>query len=187
MAAGGEASALGLDVRDVGSIERCVRDAAEWRGRLDVLVNNAGVAVRKPALELTEADWDAVLDVNLRGVFFVAQAVGRVLRDQEPSGGAIVNVASIMGLVGSPERAAYGASKGGVVNLTRTLAIEWAPYGIRVNTVCPTFVDTPLTRPMFEARPEYYDEVVAPRRSAGWRRSTRSRRRSCISPARRRR
>jgi 2-deoxy-D-gluconate 3-dehydrogenase len=157
---GGAALALPLDVRDVASIERCVGDAAAWQGRLDVLVNNAGIAIRKPAFELTEADWDAVLDVNLRGVFFVAQAVGRVLRDQEPQGGAIVNVASIMGLVGSTERAAYGASKGGVVNLTRMLAVEWAPLGIRVNAVCPTFVDTPLTRPMFEARPAFHAEVL---------------------------
>jgi NAD(P)-dependent dehydrogenase (short-subunit alcohol dehydrogenase family) len=86
--------------------------------------------------------------------------VGRVLRDQEPPGGAIVNIASIMGLVGSTERAAYGSSKGGVVNLTRMLAIEWAPLGIRVNAVCPTFVDTPLTRPMFEARPELLEAVL---------------------------
>ena len=158
---GGTALAVGLDVRDVAAIEACVRDAEAWRGRLDVLVNNAGIAIRKPAFELTEADWDAVLDVNLRGVFFVAQAVGRVFRDQQPAGGAIVNIASIMGLVGSTERAAYGASKGGVVNLTRMLAVEWAPHGIRVNAVCPTFVDTPLTRPMFEARPEFHDAVLA--------------------------
>ncbi|MFN8223629.1 MAG: SDR family oxidoreductase [Gaiellales bacterium] len=155
------AHAIELDVRDVTSIERAVGEAAALRGHLDLLVNNAGIAIRKPALELTPEDWDAVLAVNLRGVFFVAQAVGRVMRDQSPQGGAIVNVASIMGLVGSHERAAYGASKGGVVNLTRVLAIEWAPLQIRVNAVCPTFVDTPLTRPMFEARPDYYAEVLA--------------------------
>ena len=157
---GGEALAVALDVRDHESIERCVAEALAWRGRLDVLVNNAGIAIRKPAFELTPDDWDAVLDVNLRGVFFVAQAVGIVMREQVPQGGAIVNVASIMGLVGSTERAAYGASKGGVVNLTRMLAVEWAPLSIRVNAVCPTFVDTPLTRPMFDARPEFHAEVL---------------------------
>lgn len=155
-----DALAVELDVRDVSSIDRAVAEAVAWHGRVDVLVNNAGVAIRKPAFDLTEADWDAVLDVNLRGVFFVSQAVGRLMRDQEPQGGAIVNVASIMGLVGSHERAAYGASKGGVVNLTRMLAVEWAPIGIRVNAVCPTFVDTELTRPMFEARPEFHAEVL---------------------------
>ncbi len=83
VAAGGAAAlALALDVRDVGSIGRCVDCAASWRGRLDVLVNNAGVNVRRPAFEVSEEDWDAVLDVNLRGVFFVAQAVARVMRDQ---------------------------------------------------------------------------------------------------------
>lgn len=157
---GGEALALPLDVREQGSIERCVDDAASWRGRLDVLVNNAGVAIRKPAFELTRDDWDAVLDVNLRGVFFVAQAVGKVMRDHVPPGGAVVNVASIMGLVGSTDRAAYGASKGGLINLTRMLAVEWASLGIRVNAVCPTFVDTPLTRPMFEAQPTFHAEVL---------------------------
>jgi NAD(P)-dependent dehydrogenase (short-subunit alcohol dehydrogenase family) len=159
-AGGGQARALPLDVRQTDSIERCVAEAAAWRGRIDVLVNNAGIAVRRPAFELSPDDWDAVLDVNLRGVFFVAQAVGRVMRDQVPQGGAIVNVASIMGLVGSTERAAYGASKGGVINLTRMLAAEWASLSIRVNAVCPTFVDTPLTRPMFDARPEFHAEVL---------------------------
>ncbi|MGL6279363.1 MAG: SDR family NAD(P)-dependent oxidoreductase [Gaiella sp.] len=154
-AQGGAARAFALDLRDVRSIEACVEEAAGWRGRLDVLVNNAGVIVRKPALELDEADWDAVLDVNLRGTFFAAQAVARLMLAQEPGGGAIVNVASIMGLVGSPERVAYCASKGGVVNLTRALAAEWAPHRIRVNAVCPTFVDTPLTRPMFESQPAF--------------------------------
>ena len=157
---GGEALAVALDVRDIESIQQCVAEVVAWRGRIDVLVNNAGVAVRKPAFEITPDDWDAVLDVNLRGVFFVAQAVGKVMRDQAPRGGAIVNVASIMGLVGSTERAAYGASKGGVVNLTRMLANEWASLPIRVNAVCPTFVDTPLTRPMFDARPDFHAEVL---------------------------
>ncbi len=161
VAAGGAGVlALELDVRDLASIARCVERAAAWRGRLDVLVNNAGVNVRRPAFEVTEDDWDAVLDVNLRGVFFVAQAAGRVMRDQHPPGGAIVNMASIMGLVGYVERAAYCASKGAVVNLTRALAVEWAAHGIRVNAVCPTFVDTPLTRPLFESQPDFADDVL---------------------------
>ena len=148
---GGAAKALPLDVLDLPSVGPCVAAAAEFGGgRLDVLVNNAGLNVPKLAFDVTEADWDRVLDVNLKGVFFVAQAAGRMMRDQTPQGGCIVNMASQMGVVGYTYRAAYCSSKAGVVNLTRVLCFEWAEYGIRVNAVCPTFVETPLTRPMFE-------------------------------------
>jgi 2-deoxy-D-gluconate 3-dehydrogenase len=150
-AAGGEASWLPLDVRDLGSIAACVEAAARaGGGRLDVLVNNAGINVRQPAFEVTEEAWDLVLDTNLKGLFFSAQAAGRVMRNADPPGGSIINVASIMGLVGYFDRAAYCASKAGVVNLSRVLAVEWAPYAIRVNAVCPCFVETPLTQAMFE-------------------------------------
>ena len=145
---GGQATALPLDVRDVSSITTCV-DAAS-HGRLDILVNNAGTNVRQPAFDVTEEAWDLVQSTNLRGVFFMAQAVGRVMRDQQPSGGSIINVASIMGLVGFYERAAYCSSKAGVVNLSRVLAIEWAPHQIRVNAVCPAFVETPFTQTLME-------------------------------------
>ena len=157
---GAEAAALPLDVRDLDSIARCVGDAAA-NGRLDILVNNAGVNIQKLAFDVTESDWDTVVDINLKGVFFVAQAAGRVMRDQSPQGGSIVNIASIMGLVGYQHRAAYCSSKAGVVNLTRVLAIEWARYGIRVNAVCPTFVETPLVIPYFERFPEVRDDVLA--------------------------
>jgi 2-deoxy-D-gluconate 3-dehydrogenase len=132
----------------------------ETYGRLDVLVNNAGINIPKRAFEVTEADWDAILDINLKGVFFVAQAVGRVMRDQSPQGGCVINMASQMGLVGYYDRAAYCSSKAGVVNLTRVLAIEWAEFGIRVNAVCPTFVETPLTRPMFEKSEAFREDVL---------------------------
>lgn len=146
--AGGEAVALPLDVRDLESIRACVAGAVAAFGRLDILVNNAGLNVRQAAFDVTEDAWDTVLDVNLKGLFFVAQAAGLAMRDQQPQGGCIVNVASIMGLVGYKDRAAYCASKGGVVNLTRVLAFEWAPVGIRVNALCPTFVMTPMTAPL---------------------------------------
>ncbi|MBA3335954.1 MAG: glucose 1-dehydrogenase [Chloroflexia bacterium] len=146
---GQAATALPLDVRDLASIQACVA-AASAGGRLDILVNNAGLNVPKLAFDVEEEDWDRVLDVNLKGLFFMAQAAGRVMRDQRPGGGSIVNIASQMGLVGYFKRAAYCSSKAGAINLTRVLAIEWAELGIRVNTVCPTFVETPLTRPMFE-------------------------------------
>ena len=147
---GGEITAVPLDVRDLGMIDAAVASTVEWGGRLDILVNNAGVNIRKMALDVTESDWDTVLDINLKGVFFVAQAAGRQMKAQSPQGGCIINMASIMGLVGYFQRAAYCSSKAGVVNLTRVLAFEWAEYGIRVNAVCPTFVDTPLTKPLFQ-------------------------------------
>ena len=116
--------------------------------RVDVLVNNAGVNVPKDALDVTERDWDAVLDVNLKGLFFMSQAVGK--RMKEMGGGKIVNMASQNGVVGYYKRAAYCSSKAGVVNLTRVLALEWAQYNINVNAVGPTFVLTPLTQSTFD-------------------------------------
>lgn len=154
------ASAAELDVTDIESIRRCVDFSSSLAGHIDILVNNAGIAIRGDAFELTEENWDAVLDVNLKGVFFMSQAVGRVMRDQQPHGGSIVNMASIMGLVGYYQRASYCSSKAGVINLTRVLAAEWSDVGIRVNAVCPTFVDTPLTRPLFDSMPDFSADVM---------------------------
>ena len=157
---GGVASVVDLNVTELSQITSCVEQVAGQFGRVDILVNNAGVNVRREAFDVSEQDWDSVLDVNLKGVFFMAQAVGRQMRDQSPQGGSIINMSSIMGLVGYFQRAAYCSSKAGVVNLTRVLAVEWADHNIRVNAVCPTFVDTPLTRPMFEAQPEFLDDIL---------------------------
>jgi 2-deoxy-D-gluconate 3-dehydrogenase len=139
-----------LDVRNPDSIRAAVQETVDRLGSLDIMVCNAGLNIRKPSLEVTESDWDTVLDVNLRGVFFSAQA-GAAQMIRQGGGGKVVCIASIMGLVGAPtSSAAYCASKAGVVNLTRVLAIEWASQNIQVNSVAPTYVRTPLTEAIFQ-------------------------------------
>jgi 2-deoxy-D-gluconate 3-dehydrogenase len=147
-AAGRRAWALPLQLPRLDSIDALVDAALQATGRVDVLVNNAGVNVPRPALDLTESDWDQVLDINLKGLFFLSQRVARAM--VAAGGGKIVNIASQNGVVGYYRRAAYCASKAGVVNLTRVLAIEWAPHHILVNAVGPTFVLTPLTQSTFD-------------------------------------
>jgi 2-deoxy-D-gluconate 3-dehydrogenase len=156
-AAGRAPYVLPLDVTDVATIQAMVDATLARFGRIDVLVNNAGVQVRRRALDVSEEDWDRVLNVNLRGAFFVAQRVGRHMVERRS--GKIVNVASQNGVVAMEERAAYCSSKAGLVNLTRVLAYEWAEYGINVNAVGPTFVQTPLTASMWED-PERYASVL---------------------------
>ena len=140
--------ALPLEVRDLSSINAMVSAAVAEMGRIDILVNNAGINIPRPALEFTEDEWDAVLDINLKGLFFCSQRVAREMVKQKH--GKIVNIASQNGVVGYYKRAAYCSSKAAVVNLTRVLAIEWAEHGINVNAVGPTFVLTPLTQSTFD-------------------------------------
>lgn len=155
---GRQALALALEVTALDSIDAMVEAALERFDRIDILVNNAGINIPEPALEVTEEHWDTVLDTNLKGLFFCSQKVGRVMMDQ--GRGKIINVASQMGLVGGRLRAAYCSSKGGVVQLTKVLAIEWSRHGVNVNAVAPTFIRTPLTEPMFEDQ-DFYQDVLS--------------------------
>lgn len=141
----------------VAACRRVVDAAAGLWGGLDILVNNAGFNQPQPALEVTEAVWDSVMDLNLKYVFFCSQAAARHML---PRGwGRIINIGSQMGHVGLAGRAAYCASKGGVAQLTKVLALEWATQGVTVNAVSPTFVSTRLTERML-ANPDFRQEVL---------------------------
>lgn len=139
---GVDAYAHSCDVQDLTSINDLVEDTVKKYGQIDVLVNNAGVAVTKPAVDLTESDWDKVLNTNLKGVFFLCQAAGKHMIEQKK--GKIINIASMFGLVGDKNILPYLASKGGVVQITRGLALEWAKYNVQVNAVAPGYVVTAI-------------------------------------------
>ncbi len=147
-AAGGRADIVRLDVADGGSVEAAFGafDAADHR--IDIVVNNAGISEAAPALSVTAGDWDRVLDTNLKGVFLVAQAAARRMQ-ADGRGGSIVNVASILGHRVAGNLASYAASKAGVVRLTEALALEWARFGVRVNSLCPGYIETDLNREFF--------------------------------------
>ncbi len=146
---GGEAMAVKCDVSQKAEVDEMVSQAISKFGKIDILVNNAGIAQFKPFLELTEEDWDKTIDINLKGYFLCAQAAAKEMAKQ--NSGAIVNIASIaMGQVGVgfPALSHYCASKGGIAGLTEALALELAPYGIRVNAVAPGVIDTPMVDPL---------------------------------------
>lgn len=142
--AGGDAMAVQASVTDADAVERAFAQVEHAWGRIDVLVNNAGVSANKPTLDVTVDEWRRAVDINLTGVFLCAQAAGRRM---VPAGsGSIINLASMYGVVAAPDRAAYCATKGAVVLLTETLAVEWGPLGVRVNALAPGYVETDLVR-----------------------------------------
>jgi NAD(P)-dependent dehydrogenase (short-subunit alcohol dehydrogenase family) len=138
-----------LDVSEVSQINAAVEQIVATHGRIDVLVNNAGLGYGHAALDVTESDWDEMMAVNLRGVFFTSQAVARVMI-AAGKGGRIINLSSQGGLVGLPNAAVYCTSKGGVNMMTKVLALEWAPHDITVNAIAPTFIYTPGTAPILD-------------------------------------
>jgi NAD(P)-dependent dehydrogenase (short-subunit alcohol dehydrogenase family) len=146
-----------IDLLRVDTIPALFEHTLATFGRLDVLVNNAGTNVRRPAVEFTEADWDAVVNVNLRAAFFCAQAAGRIMVPRRS--GKVINVASIAARVGLPTGAIYAASKGGLAAFTRTLAVEWAPHNVQVNAIGPGYIRTALTAPLF-ASPDWVERAT---------------------------
>ncbi len=152
--AGGKAAIGACDVTDVKSFRAMIDAQAD----IDILVNNAGTNIPEPFTDVTEDHFDSIFDINLRAAFFVAQAVAKRMIASKIKG-SIINMSSQMGHVGSPGRSVYCASKHAIEGLTKAMAVELAPNGIRVNTVAPTFIDTPLTRPFFD-KPGFRDFVL---------------------------
>lgn len=152
VAAGHRVFARAVDITDETALAGAVQSITDAAGAVDILVNNAGIGARRPTETLDTATWERVVAVNLTGSFVCTRIVAQSMLTR--GRGAVVNVASIMGLVGNGlyANAAYHATKGGLVNLTRALAVEWAPRGIRVNAVAPTFVETGLTRKLLADR-----------------------------------
>ncbi|MFT4077597.1 MAG: glucose 1-dehydrogenase [Asticcacaulis sp.] len=154
-ASGGKATPLVLDVSDIADLGAAIAAA----GPFDILLNNAGTNRPKPFTDVTPDDYDAVLDLNLKSAFFVAQAVAKGMITAG-KGGSIINMTSQMGHVGGPNRTLYCASKWGLEGLNKAMALDLAPHGIRVNTIAPTFIETPMTKPFFENQ-AFLDSVLA--------------------------
>ncbi len=147
-AIGRRSEAITADATREAEAEQLVSQTVERLGRIDILVNNAGINIRKPVLELSAAEYRQVLNTNLEGYFLCARAAGRVMVGQ--SSGKVINISSIMGRVALANQAAYASSKGAIEQLTKVLAIEWAPHNVQVNAIGPTYFETELTRPLFE-------------------------------------
>jgi 2-deoxy-D-gluconate 3-dehydrogenase len=154
---GGSALPVVMDVTRVDEIRTAVEKVHRHFGRLDVLVNNAGLGANHPAEDITEADWDDMMSVNLRGLFFCCQAAGRLMLEQ--GSGRVINMSSQAGVVGIRDHAVYSASKGGVNLLTKVLALEWSHRGVTVNAIAPTFIHTPGTAARLDD-PEYLEGVL---------------------------
>ncbi len=157
MAMGRRALSVYLDVLDAQSVEKMLERSLQEMGCIDILVNNAGVNIRKSVVELAEEEWDKVLDTNLKGYFLVGRAVGRHMMGR--GSGKVINVASILGAVGLPNQVAYASSKGGVIQMTKVMALEWAAYHINVNAIAPTYFETPLVAAL-KNDPERYRFIV---------------------------
>ncbi|ATG44433.1 short-chain dehydrogenase/reductase [Phaeobacter piscinae] len=147
-----QAEAMVLDVADIAATQASIDECVAQNGAFDILVNSAGLARHSPASDTTEDDFDAVIDLNIKGAYFLTQAVAKGLMAAGKPG-SLINISSQMAKVGGLDRAVYSATKHAVEGFTKSMAIEWGKSGIRVNTICPTFIVTPLTQSTFD-RPE---------------------------------
>ena len=150
--------AICADIRIPADCEMLVNKTVEELGRLDILINCAGTNIRKPLVEYTEEEWDTILNTNLKGLFFCSQAAAKIMIKQGK--GRIVNISSGAAQVGVPLLGPYSASKGGITQLTKVCALEWAKYGITVNAIGPTYIKTPLTEEWLRD-PERYDAIIS--------------------------
>jgi len=166
VAGGGQAGSMVADLLKEGSGERLVAEAVSWYGHLDILVNNAGINIRKLPEDYSLKEWHAVLDSNLTSAFICAKAAHPVLKKN--GGGKVINIGSMTSLLGGSHLAPYGASKGGVLQLTRSLAVAWAPDNIQVNAILPGWIDTALTEQARADIAGLNDRVLARTPAARW-------------------
>jgi len=165
-ALGSDSFALEADVSDEASVQKLFDEAAARCGRLDILINNAGTTVRKPVDQLALSEWHKVMDTNLTSAFLCCRAAYPHLKAE--GGGKIINIGSMLSIFGAPYAAVYGASKGGVVQFTRSIATAWAPDNIQANAVLPGWIDTDLTRGARAQVPGLHERVLARTPAGRW-------------------
>ncbi|WP_311200368.1 SDR family NAD(P)-dependent oxidoreductase [Oceanobacillus kimchii] len=145
---GQKALPIPVDLTNINEIQGVVDHVHQHFGKIDILINNAGMNIPKPAEEVTEEDWDRINDINVKGLFFISQAVGKYMK--EAGKGKIINVSSQMAFVGYYKRSVYASTKGAITQMTKSLSIEWAKHNINVNAIAPTFIETPMTKAMLD-------------------------------------